>query len=342
MKKYLSLGVVLAGSALMISCDDTGDDVYVSHETGVADAIADLGSKPVAPVPLAVYPLTSLKLAFDEAAGGCAETAFEAGDEIELDFDTIDVLTGNAQADLDVDGTTVFGQWTNQGYVANIVNSENSFSIAGVYAGTGTDGELLLSDLTFIPLASDLRSVTGSFSAVGTEEATVDQNTTNVVGNNGALSGTIQFEGEPVNSITFYQDAEDLPLDIFSFSNELIEVGAGANDIVSISYGDDCELLFVVATADTDGLYTPDGIVADNAALETFVGTLDIDKVLVLSPLVDNISAAVAEPLHLITGGNGVASITGSYRHDYDSSVGTAETIINNSAIDPHHGLTPQ
>ena len=342
-KKYLTLGAVLAGSTLMVSCD--GDDVTIVEDTGVADAISDLGTKPVAPIALAEYPLTSLKLTFDNDTGSCLGQSFSAGTELELDFDSTDVTssddtTANGLADLAVDGGVIFViTGTSEGFVEGIENFASFFTIDFVKEGTDTSGNILLSDLTFTPLASDLRSVTGRFTGVGPVDVNVNQDTTHVVGDSGALAlNNITLpdgNSATVVQVSVYQDVDGNPAEITTLGGVTLdsEIGDG-NVILSVELSDGCVLNFAVSKTD----YTAAGGALDvstNAEVQTAYNALVSDlsdalesNVLDVSPEGDQIVDTVTAPTYL-TAGNGGEGITGSYRHDFDSSTGTPETIIN-------------
>lgn len=344
-KKYLTLGAVLAGSAFMVSCD--GDDVTVVQDTGVADAISDLGTKPVAPVPLAQYPLTSLKLSFEDLAGGCVGTSFEAGDELEIDFDSINVANAesttatHAQADLDSTfQIIVFGVTTQEGYIEGIENLGSTFTIDSVKAGVDTTGATLLSNLTFTPLASDLRSISGRFIGSATVEVAFNQDTENVVVDlPGLVGNTLTVPGgtATVNSVTIYQDVTGAEVEVQSLDGSVTHESllGSTNYGVSVAItfdGVDCVVNFAIGQTQADALETIDGDAASYVAanIQALLDVLDVETTLDVSdevPIVNEIATSTA-PVHLIEGATD-GGVEGSYRHDFDSSVGTGETFIN-------------
>ena len=349
-KKYLTLGAVLAGSAFMVSCD--GDDVSIVQDSGVADAITDaIGNKPVAPIALAQYPLTSLKLAIETAGGNCSSTGVAPGDEIELDFDSTDVTaptdsTADAFADLTVDSTVIFGIIGEQGFVNDIVNLASTFTMEGIYAGIDESGELVLGDLTFTPLASNQQSVSGRFIGSTTVEVAFNQDTDNVVVDVPAAVGVTIANpaGGSFNVVGFtvYEDqgAEDVEVQSLDGSvtheSELGTTNYGIS--VSIFVNNElCVLNFALGKAAADAAAGGDAAnltaatVAENNAL---MGLLDIANTLNVAdavPVVNEIPANTPG-IHLIEA-NTLGGVEGSYRHDFDSSVGTPETIINGAPI---------
>ncbi len=342
-KKYLTLGAALAGSAFMVSCD--GDDVTVVQDTGVADAIGDLGTKPVAPIKLAEYPVTSLKLTFDNDTGSCLGQSFDAGTELELDFDSVDVTSAddtnaNGLADLAVDGGLIFANnGTQEGYVQGITNLASTFTIDFVKQGTNASGNILLSELTFTPFASDLRSVTGRFTGVGPVDVNVNQDTTHVIGDSGDLAlNNITLpdsSSASVNQVSVYQDVAGNPAEITTLNGVTLdsEIGGG-NVILSVELNTGCVLNFAVsktAYAAAGGVISPSSNTEVQSAYNSLVGTLGTalaSNALDVSPEGDQIPDTVGAATYL-TAGNGGEGITGSYRHDYDSSTGSPETIIN-------------
>jgi hypothetical protein len=344
MKKYLSLGVVLAGSALMISCDgDNGDTVVIPpSETGVADAINDaIGDKPVAPVMLAEFPLTSLKLAFDN--GFITEPTFggefEAGDELEIDFDSTTAtsaldITGDAQADISLDGDWVFGVETFNGFVEGIVSdpSAPTWYINRVYAGSNAIGEAIpiLGGLTFTPLASDQRSITGHFTAdvILVEEVFVNQDDENVVSNGNFVYGLDDLNG---SSITVYQDVDGADAEITDFgANNVWETQIGTGNVVASFTTNEGVKNFVVSYDDYNDAVGNDGEVSDNEDAQDLADLCDLLDFVNVAPTGNQIEAD-SETLHLVAGVEYDSVVGGSYRHDYDSTFGTPETIINSS-----------
>jgi len=343
-KKYLSLGAVLAGSAFMVSCD--GDDVTVVENTGVADAITDaIGDKPIAPIALAEYPLTSLKLAFASTQENCVSgIEFDAGDELELDFDATTIgtdasaTTGDALADLNSDGATVFGvPFINfEGFVEGITNNTDNFTIDAVYRGTDNTGNLILSNLTFTPLASDARSVTGTFVGSTTTEVAFNQDDANVVvnvDNNGAQIGTLDTPGgsEAVVGVTIYEDDNN------TGDVEVTNLGGGTvyetllgdtNYGISVELADGCVVNFVADKDTIDALEGGDAADFVVANIQDLLDALDVTATLNVAPTATNEISANSAVLHLISG-NVPGGVTGSYRHDFDSSIGQQEGGIN-------------
>jgi len=340
--KMLGLGAALAGSAMLTSCDDDGSTVFVKEDTGVADAINDaLGDKPIAPVPLAEFPVTSLKLAFDNAGTACLGASFGPGDELEIDFDSISKATSpaNAQADLDITGGAFldpFGSTTVEGYVegVDVSGGPSTFYIANIYAGTSASGQLLLTDLTFTPLASDQRSITGRFTASAPLEVTINQDTQNVVQPNGDIGGlSIALPwgstGVVVTKVTVYADAPGAPAEVTSPSGETVyETAIGTGNVaVSVELDNGCVLNFAVSQSAYSGA-VPNGLV-DAGAAATVLALLDPEDNLDVSPVGSNeIPSNIPSPKHLIAGSED-GGVTGSYRHDYDSTFGSAENNIN-------------
>ncbi|MFK7910526.1 MAG: hypothetical protein AB8F34_07975 [Akkermansiaceae bacterium] len=354
MNRILTFGAALASSAMLVSCDDDGgDDVTVVQDTGVADAINDaIGDKAIGPVPLAEFPVTSLKLTFDNNAGACLGAAFQAGEELEIDFDSVDVTsatdtTANGQADLDIRGGAdliVFGQATEEGYVEGIDTSggPSTWAIANVYAGTNNAGVLILSNLTFTPLASDQRSITGRFAASAPVDVAFNQQTPNVVADvpnaAGRTIGLPNGGNANVVSVTIYEDVAGLPVEIEALdASQTYEANIGAaNYGISVQInngGEICTVQFAISKAQADAL-AAGGDAANyinDATLQALLDVLDLNVSLDVSPATDDLADPVAAPVYLIAG-TIAGGVTGSYRHDYDSSFGTAETIINSEA----------
>jgi hypothetical protein len=350
-KKYLTLGAVLAGSAFMVSCD--GDDVSIVQDSGVANAITEaVGNKPVAPIALAKYPLTSLKLAIETAGGNCSSTGVAAGDEIELDFDSTDVTsatdsTADAFADLTIDSTVIFGIIGQQGFVNDIVNLASTFTMEGIYAGIDETGDLVLGDLTFTPLASNQQSVSGRFIGSTTVEVAFNQDTDNVVvdlipAGNVTLSNPAGGGDFTVLGVTVYEDVAGKAVEVESLDGSVTHeslLGATNYGIsVNIAIGNElCTLNFAVsqATADTaSGGNVALLVNADTADIQAVMDLLEIDTTLNVAdavPVVNEIPANTPA-IHLIEA-NTLGGVEGSYRHDFDSSVGTPETIINGAPI---------
>ncbi len=342
-KKYLTLGAVLAGSAFMVSCDG-GDDVTITQDTGVADAIKDLGTKPIAPIRLAQYPLTSLKLSFEALDGGCVGTSFEAGDELELDFDSINVANAtattatHAQADLGFDGFFVFGLSTSEGYVENITNLASTFTIGSVKAGADTTGSVILSNLTFTPLASDLRSVSGRFIGSATVEVAFNQDTDNVVLDLPGLNNTIDLGDTNANvtGLTIYEDVTGAPVEVESLNGSVTHESllGSTNYGVSVAINSDggaCVINFAISQAQANSL-APGSDAANftGANIQALINVLNVNTTLDVSdvtPIVNEIPAST-NPVHLIQGATN-GGVEGSYRHDFDSSTGTIETGVN-------------
>ncbi|MGJ8656194.1 MAG: hypothetical protein ACSHX6_07075 [Akkermansiaceae bacterium] len=352
-KKYLTLGAALAGSAFMVSCD--GDDVTVTETTfdtsELVASINDLGTKPVAPIKLAEYPLTSLKLTFEALAGGCVGTTFNAGDELEIDFDSINVLSADAttashaQADLAPDGFVIFGLATQEGYVEGLENLTDTFTIDSVKAGVDTTGSTLLSNLTFTPFASDLRSVSGRFIGSATVEVAFNQDTDNVVVDlEGLIGNTLATSGgaATVNSVTIYEDVAGAPVEVESLdasvTHESLLGSTNYGVSVSITFeGVSCVVNFAIGQAQADALETIDGDAASYVAanIQALLDVLDVETTLDVSdetPIVNEIGASTS-PVHLIEGATD-GGVEGSYRHDFDSSQGTLETIIDSDSDD--------
>lgn len=350
-KKYLTLGAALAGSVFMVSCDG-GDDVTVVTDTGVADAITDaIGNKPVAPIALAKYPLTSLKLAIESAGGNCSTTGLSAGDELELDFDSTDVTsssdaTADAFADLTSDTTVIFGIIGSQGFVNDIVNLATTFTMEGIYSGIDEDGDLILGNLTFTPLASNQQSVSGRFIGSDTVEVAFNQDNSNVVVDLPGLAGVTianPLGGSfTVISVTIYEDIAGAPVEVESLNGSVThESLLGATNYgISVTLdvqGDICVLNFAKAQAATDVLAGGNAanlLVANVAQINAIMASLDIDNTLNVAdavPVVNQIPASTTG-IHLIEA-SVLGGVEGSYRHDYDSSVGTPETIINSGPL---------
>jgi hypothetical protein len=349
-KKYLTIGAALAGSAFMVSCD--GDSVSVLQDTGVADAITDaIGDKPVAPIKIAEFPVTSLKLAFESTAGTCIGAAFTAGEEYEIDFDsttvtTADQTTGNAQADGVEDDNINFGEDTEDIFIEGITADPAlaTWTIDFVKEGTDTTGTILLSDLTFTPLASDQRSVTGRFTATAPVDVNFNQDAANVVGSDSApITQTLLLPNggtANIDSVAVYENFGGNDVEVISTDGtSQFETSIG-DDNYGLSFGasDGCVYNFVlnqtaVNTAVTGGrLEIINGINNPEAgqllAIVNFLNQLDV------SAAGNQISNPEADVRYL-TAGTSTTGVSGSYRHDYDSSTGTVESSINSSNIVP-------
>jgi hypothetical protein len=344
-KKYLTLGAVLAGSAFMVSCD--GDDVTVVQDTGVADAInGSLGPKAVAPVSLASFPITSLKLAFDNDAGTCLGAAFVAGDEIEIDFDSTTAtasgdISGDAIGDLDDDGGSFVANDGNvfiEGIIAD--PSAAQWTIEFIKSGVDSSGLILLSDLTFTPLASNQQSVSGRFTATAPIDVDLNQDDTNVVVNQGAIAGgSLDLPGGDTATIiglTVYENSPTNDVEVLSNDGAtLFEPSIGdSNYAVSLEGDDGCVYNFVISKA---ALIAGSADITDEADVTTLSNTealqiialMDVNNALDVGPdAVQEI--ADSEPVALyLTAGVSNDGVSGSYRHDFDSSTGASEPDVN-------------
>lgn len=344
-KKYLTLGAALAGSAFMVSCD--GDDVTVLQDTGTADAITDaIGNKPVAPIRIAQFPVTSLKLAFESTVGTCLGASFEAGDEFEIDFDSTTVTTaaattGNAQGDGATDGSFIFGLGaTSDVFVQGItaVPTAATWTINFVKLGTDASGTTILSDLTLTPLSSDQRSVTGRFTATAPVDVNFNQDAANVVGSDtGAVVENLALPSganASITSVAIYENVAGNDVEVISTNGATqfeTTIGA-ANYGLSFGAADGCVYNFVLNQAAVVAAVPlaniEDGISDAEAAL--LIAIVNFNNQLDVSPANNQIANPEATPRYL-TAGSSATGVTGSYRHDFDSSTGTLETGINSS-----------
>jgi hypothetical protein len=344
-KKYLTIGAALAGSAFMVSCD--GDDVTVLQDTGVADAITDaIGDKPVAPIKIAEFPVTSLKLAFESTAGTCIGAAFTAGEEYEIDFDsttviTADQTTGNAQADGVDDDNITFGADTDNLFVEGITADPAlaTWTIDFVKEGTDSTGSVLLSDLTFTPLASDQRSVTGRFTATAPVDVNFNQDAANVVGSDDGIvvEPLLLPDGvtaADIRAVAVYENFGGNDVEVISTDGtSQFETSIG-DDNYGLSFGalDGCVYNFVLNKADVVAAVLEvdmaDGI--DDIEAASLIALVDFSNQLDVSAAGNQISNPEADARYL-TAGTSTTGVSGSYRHDYDSSTGTVESSINSS-----------
>ncbi|MGE9268650.1 MAG: hypothetical protein ACQKBY_11175, partial [Verrucomicrobiales bacterium] len=205
-KNYLSLSALVAASALMVSCDD---DVTLSTPGAdeLAEAAENAKNKPIAAPVITQLPLQSLKIAFFNGEGGCFATGFNAGEEIEIDFDATNA-TGTADTSADAVGDYEF----EGGVVRDIdvdvlgINSnpaQTVWTIDTIREING--GDVLLTNLTFEALNSDQRSVTGRVTASGVLEVNINQDTANVI-SDAPLGNYGTVDGETVVKVTFYED----------------------------------------------------------------------------------------------------------------------------------------
>jgi hypothetical protein len=244
-------------------------------------------------------------------------------------------ITGDAQADISLDGDWVFGVETFNGFVQGIESdpSAPTWYIHRIYAGSNALGEALpiLGGLTFTPLASDQRSITGHFTAdvILVEEVYVNQDDENVL-----TQTEINFDldGLVGDSTTVYVDVVGKPAEITDFAAANVwetEIGA-SNVVLSFTTNLEGTKNFVMSEADwdtaTNGNDVIDNVVEMNA-LTALCKLLDFVNV---APAGNQIEAD-SETLHLVAGVEYDAVVGGSYRHDYDSTFGTPETIINSS-----------
>ncbi len=334
-KNYLSVGAVIVGSAAMVACD--GDDVTVTETTFELNE-----SKAVAPVQLAQFPLTSLTLTFDTAGNSCVGTTFVAGDELEIDFDSVDVTssddtTADGFADLTLNGVTGggggLGVFTPSQAITGIISdpAAPTWSIASVGG--------LLADVTLTPFASDLRSITGRFETSTLEEVNINADTdvtiVDVVGGLAPLTGTITL-----NSATLFADSlvPLNPAEVQSVGGVDLETSVGSDNYalsvnVTTATGT-CQITFVIPKVNiisaVPGAPTAAELTIYLAGAEGLALLSSPTLALTDAALNELTDTVVAAPTWLKNAATIAApNVVGSYRQDFDSTNGTSEPLIN-------------
>ena len=333
-KNYLSVGAVIVGSAAMVACD--GDDVTVTETTFELNE-----SKAVAPVQLAQFPLTSLTLTFDTAGNSCVGTTFAAGDELEIDFDSVDVTSSD---DTTADG---FADLTLNGFIGGSIGGGTftpSQAITGIIsdpaATTWSIGSVggLLADVTLTPYASDLRSITGRFETSTLDEVNInaDADVTLVdIAGAPVITGTTS-----VNQVTLFADnalaANPGEIQSIDGTTELeVEIGTGNYALslnVTTATGT-CQLTFVIPKVN---LGAADVLAPTAVEVLAYLAGVEGQALLssttlsLTSDALDELAATVAAPVWVKNANVAAPNVVGSYRQDFDSSNGTVETLINN------------
>ena len=300
-KKYLTLGAALAGSAFMVSCD--GDD-GAPGATGPAgaDGAAQYELFELAPAK-ELLPLGQFTLTVEDDTN----TDFVTGDQLQFDVDT-QRLYEYSLYEQDAGGgftnsgniTSQLGSWDTQA----IVEGDPTFTIIDIdldndpTTDDSTDN-YNIDSLTFTPNKVSLGTQSGTFELVVSPE-----NVNINVEPNGA------HEATPTNS------PEAGPVTLYrNITGNVIEITDATATTVTIDLPAD----FVVFATDT-GTY-----IAHLAASVTDAPNVDLAGLTDAGQVFTTTALALAEGSYAkITIENpGTQNISGTYRFDLDGSIGT-------------------